>query len=344
MKARVTICAVAMLCWSLAAFGGGFEQKDVSAKAKWIMHMDLEKLRSSQTHAKLLSDEQQGDFAKIAKKMNDTFGIDPRTDLTGLTMYGVLVQGKDAESKQQHRTVAIADGKFDIGRFMGAVKERKGYATEKHGKHTLMEFKIGKSRVKTSAGPVKVQGKTKTSWCCFQDKGTLVISDNKHVLTDALDTMDGTAKSLAKDAFKHLAVMAESPMFMAVANLGEISDLQPKAKFFQGAEAISIFVCEKVINAASAPASDNARLVVTAIVDGKDEVASEQTKKLLDGLLAIASLSQEKDMAPVRSLIQKVTVKRDKATLTVTFAATIAELAKQSDFLKKLKPTVRVKQ
>ncbi len=335
------IAALTMLTGGVLA--GPFRRADVSAKAIWVMHVDLDGMRQSSIGKHLLAKAAKQRVAKHFEAAKTIYGVDFRKDLTGVTMYGHITKA-DGGGAVQHHGVAVIRGKYDKTRFINALKSRVGYTTVEFRGHTLMKVIPADRKLEAGLANQRIRTRTKPGWGAFYDGTTFVLGETLSALKTGVDVLDGKAKSLVTaNPFKHLDAIEENPLFMAAANLGQMKGVDPQAAIFRGAESVSLAVREVPTDPDREAAPENATVRAQAIIDGKSKAASEQLRQSLDGLVAIALLGAEKEPL-FADLARGVKIRQDGLTVTVGFTHQVDELTQKMDQLEnKLAPVLRLK-
>ncbi|HVW00581.1 MAG TPA: hypothetical protein VHB77_09580, partial [Planctomycetaceae bacterium] len=108
--ALMVMCAVAS-----ESHAAPLDLKEVSAKAQWVGHLDVDAMRQSSVVRRAYEKcKEKHDVDTHLSLASNFIGIDLRTDLHGLTFYGPHLH--------QHKGVMIVHGKFDADRLAALEK------------------------------------------------------------------------------------------------------------------------------------------------------------------------------------------------------------------------------
>lgn len=91
MNARSVL--VALLALATHAAAGSLDARHVSADAPWVLHVDFEALSRSTLLCTLHESGQHIENDLDADQIRSTFGLDPLSDLSSMTMYAVAPRG-----------------------------------------------------------------------------------------------------------------------------------------------------------------------------------------------------------------------------------------------------------
>lgn len=155
--------------------------KHVAADATWLAHIDLDAVRSTTIHDKVMAKvrEHRPDFETQALIVSQMIGMDPTKDLHGMTFYGSEL-GKPAG-------VGIVHGKFDVRRLLSLAAGIPNHKSDRHGSTELHIWTI------------KSHHGSHTVAVAFKGDEQLVAADSVDRLRAALDVLGGAAPSLPAD-------------------------------------------------------------------------------------------------------------------------------------------------
>ena len=246
------------------AWAAGFQSRQVSAGATWVVHADLERLRQTQLGAYLTNKLSAGPAADKLAAFQAVFSFDPRKDLNTLTLYG--------KSQDPAQSVALLGGRFNETQLVTLVKANDSYQSQAFGQHTIHSWIDDK---KPNEG---------RQYGCFHPSGFLVISHGQEMIQEAVEVLDHTRGSLdAAKVFGSESLM-QAPLFIAGANLDAFGDLSPNAAILKQASSGQLALGE-----------NNGLLVVNLLLTAKDATAATNMQQVAQGLLAIAQLGQQKN-------------------------------------------------
>ncbi|MBN1674271.1 MAG: hypothetical protein JXR37_24695 [Kiritimatiellae bacterium] len=279
MKGLVSALVLTVLTAG-SLFGGPFRQERVAAEAQWVVHADVERFGGSQIGAFILKQLSTAEANNKFAAFQAIFNFDPRSDLQALTLYG-------QDNLPQHG-VALIRGNFDADRLVTLVRAKDTYEEIGYGEHVIhswLEKKDEEPQQKRRG-----RGYEGPSFGCMHADGTLVMSGDLDTAKAALDVLDGKRPNLtAAERFGGLPGGKEPCFFVAVANLGQMPQLNAKTAIVQKTDKLALSVCE-------ANGRLDARLVLTA----RDADTALQIQKLVDGMTALALLAAEQTPALAR--------------------------------------------
>ncbi|MEI8375081.1 MAG: hypothetical protein WCJ35_19845 [Planctomycetota bacterium] len=171
-----TFAALALL----AAVGQAapFDSKNVAADAKWVVHVDVDAVHDSLVVKKafetcpLLKNDSGKHFDKIIEK----FGVDPRKDLHGMTLYG-------RDTDKTHG-VAIVFAKVNQKLLLEKAAHATDHKVAKHGEIDIHSWT-------QKCGP-----KTHTAAGAFYKPDVLVFAASVEGVAAAIDVLDGKSPGI----------------------------------------------------------------------------------------------------------------------------------------------------
>lgn len=183
-----------ILTWaaaSVAAIAGAaraapIDPAAVSGRAKFVVHVDLERARQTAVGARLLEAiSANPDYIKFEELMIEAAGFMPAADIADVTLYGEA-HGRDP------KTVMVVHAKMDAARLRSAIEFADAFRAERYGTHELLSW-------------VDVGKGTRTNATLF-DGRTLVMSADPATLRRGLDVLDDREQSLAAVAATPVAM------------------------------------------------------------------------------------------------------------------------------------------
>ena len=153
----------------------------VPAGAKWVLHLDLEQMRSSDIAAACRAEmEKHEKFHTKIKEATEKLGMNPMEDLLGVTIY-------DTSYGKHQGVILIHCNKLDREK-LGAIFKKK-HPDAKHSKYGDWTLSTWKD---------KRHGKMVTG--AFADDNTIAMSSDAGKLKKALDLISGKGKSVGSDS------------------------------------------------------------------------------------------------------------------------------------------------
>lgn len=272
MKIAASLIFVTALASGLAA--GPLQSSHVPENAKWLIHLDVEKLMTTQLGGyvgRTFVDK------KLAKPTRDLaqWGIDfDWRDVESITVFG-----SDFTRNPEQGAVLLIQGSFDIAEAIEVVLDRiAAYGGDEQPIEKLQTnpFPIYSARNEVFGAPY--------------GKGLFLLSKSKADLESARQVLEGKAGSLAQSRrFPHLASDNDEFLVAAVDDgFQGAAKLPPQIGGLKNAESGQIKAGEKAD-----------KVFIKLSLNTRDAESATRMQQVLQGLLALATLSQEanKDLA-----------------------------------------------
>lgn len=290
MKALI---AIVPLIAAFALEAGPLKPSQVAADARWVLHLDAEAFRSSKMGGFISSGILDKKLAEVPKGEANLDIVGLSHKVTGLTLYG-----PDFENRSG-RGVLLVTAHEDV------VKALEGLAAAE--------------MLRKPDGPVKrLQEKPFALYQLKSDAfvgapgpGLIVMAKSRDQVEAAAEVLAGSKPSLkSATAFKGLPAVPAGTYLSAMAeSFNEIGSIPPQARVLQMAEAGRLALGES-----------GEKLTLNLALRAKTAEASAQMRQVVEGLVALVSLSDstDKDLsALVKSL--KVTNTDTLVSLNVDF-------------------------
>ena len=163
--------------------------KTVSAKAQWVMHVDMERVQATQLGAKLLaSADKQAKSITGFKAILDKYNFDFKRDVKGMTLYGMSVPKKSPTAVPTDVAV-LCYTTFNPAPLLKDVKALPGYTEVKHGRYTIIPIPdvdaTGKMTLATG-------GKGCACFC----KGMILAGETPDAVKSGLDVLCGATSGI----------------------------------------------------------------------------------------------------------------------------------------------------
>lgn len=288
--------AVGLGLGTLTAWPGTLPRAQVSANAKWVVHLDIERFSISQTCQILRRDsEGGGGFQELLVHYRNLLGVDPLKDLYHVTLYGEETSG--------NRGVALISGSMSPKTVVQRLSGYPKYSTKPVGKLTLHKW-----RDKTGATELNA---------CFYTSRLLVIGSDEPAVLGAMQILTGKQPSLAdqKKPALPLPAPAEGVFLTAVTRSYAGSSQEPiKALILRSTDSAVIQIAER-------KGLVDAGIVLSAISPD----AAFQIHQILNGLVVSASLAPDADgLARLAALSE---VSRQGQTVSLRLRGPAGEVA-----------------
>lgn len=223
MKRLMTMCGV------VAAMTGGamaapLNQGHVSADAKWVLHVDVDSLKSTQVGQILMQRLTSGQENNKLNALAAMLGTDLRKDLSGVTLFSVSDREEDG--------VVVLNGRFNTTQLDTIVKANKDYSESTVNGVTVRSWTDEK--------------KNKKSYGAIVSDKMIVMSGGEAAIKAALTAIGGSAPSLVSKKNPALDLDgANSAVVIAAADMASIKSKKPNAQTFKQAKSAAASVAEQ---------------------------------------------------------------------------------------------------
>jgi hypothetical protein len=262
--------ALSLFCLGLLAlqapvsYSGPFDNSKVAADAKWVIHLDFDAFRKTAVGQHLTKNFLQPKLEnnEQIKKLNLSINLQ---NISGLTAYGPAFE-KNGEGVLVLST--SADVKKDLDTLVGMAalseNEQKDVVMLQEKPFALYSFK---DQVFLAPGV-----------------GNLVlIAKSRELLEHGREVALGKKESLANaKSFEAYPAVANAPFFMAMAEgFNDFAGIPPQAQVLRETRGGRLALGEKDEN-----------LALNLVFKAKDDAASTKIQQVLQGIVALISLSQ----------------------------------------------------
>jgi hypothetical protein len=286
----------------------------VPADAKWLVHVDVDRLSKTQTYEILMqqAEREEGNVREKLAKVGEALGTRFPDDLHGLTLVG---RGFDANS-----AVLVVRGKLDKDRLLGMAKSMPGYSSVMHGTVEVSTWAGAKQAESVSgaflADDVLVLGRTPADVRRMLD---LAAGREKPAAADGL--LAGAATADASDA---TGVMA----YLAGDGLAELQRKHPVSPLIAQVSSARLALSER-----------GEDLTLKAVLNVTSPDIAKQVKGALEGFKALMGLAALDDSGDVQAkavaeIAQRATVSAEASTVTLDWpmpVARVRELVQQDN-------------
>lgn len=232
---------------------GELTPSQVPAAAKWLLHADLEAMRSSETGKTVFEFIESEHGAKLVaiKRM---FSLHLINDLRDVTLLG--------DGKKDH-AVVLFDGTFDRAHIEDVLKAADDYSESSHAGFTIHSWK----------------DKGKSQHAAFAAQDLLVFSLQDELLRHELDVLKGNAPALEIPIFPS---DGSKPLIAIGAKLADIDMPGDTARILRNANLMTISAHE-----------DGGRFSIRMGAVATDASRANRLRRILDGVVALAETRVE---------------------------------------------------
>ncbi|MHC4399953.1 MAG: hypothetical protein ACYTG0_09760 [Planctomycetota bacterium] len=278
------------------------DSKQVSADARWLVHVDVDALKTGtvpRAIAALWS--KMPSASRDLKTLSQVIGMDPTEDLRSVTIYG--------ERFTETAGVVIVRAKVDRERLMTFLRLRPGYRTDTHA---------GRELITWTENPPGRDEHTVTG--CFFEPTVVVFGREEAAVRKALDVLGGTSAGLGEGASLAFPHTPAGTMIQARAIGLDDEELPFQSPLLRKSQSFTVALGEHSGEA----------FVVATMATGSEAIA-DQMQKIVDGLLAMVELQFDADERATR-LLEAIDVSANGSAVTVKFrgkADDVSKLIKQ---------------
>ncbi len=293
------IATAAVLAAGVAASGawaGRLDRSLVPADAAWLVHVDVQALLDS-TVGKSLLDEAGNlpDGADAIEEFNRELGIDLRTDLKSLTLFGT---GGDPE--EDAVSVALTNAQADAT--VARLKEKDSIETMELDGETVLVIPDGGGGIYVQVRPGK-----------RDDRRLVLCSRSADSLRRAFAVLAGEAPSLSRGTGGILGTRprAGSILFAAAGPLEDLQAIRPASELFRLARGFRIDVGEM-----------EEELRGEATLFAADAESAADMADVVQGMVALSHLLADEDPEVARwgGMLGDVAVTSRDDTITIRFS------------------------
>lgn len=314
MRTKMRNAAVAMAALVLLLAGGlaratGPDPKYVPADAKWVVHVDVDRMAKTQTYEILMRQAEKDEPKAREKlaKLGEALGTRVPEDLHGVTLVG---RGFDEKS-----AVLIVRGKLDKDRLLGMAKAMPGFTSSLQGAVEVATWKDPKQ-------PESVSG-------AFLADDVLVLGRTPADVVRMLNLAAGREPAAAADGL--LAGAADQTQVMAYLagnGLAELQRTHPLSPLISQVSSARVSLAER---------GDD--LTLRAVLSVTSPELANQVKGAMEGfkaLLGLAALDDDgdADAKAAAEIVQRATVTAEGSTVKLDLPMPVArlrELIEQDD-------------
>jgi hypothetical protein len=267
---KTAACTGALGAISLLASAAPLNRAEVAANPTWVAHLDCDALRPTTIGKYILAEMDKPEARAKLADFQSMFDLDLRTQLHGVTLYGVKPGPDDA--------VLIVYAEFDADRLVELAKARDDAGSTPHGSVVIYNW-IDENRKARNGEKPRVYG-------AIQGK-RVILGRREDSVARALDVLAGSAASLATDAaFPELGKSGSGHFIEAATRKMNLPDADPNAAIMKTARTIQVVMGES---------NQQFKGAVTLVAD--NEEGAEHVQSIAQGLLALAKLQTDKPAA-----------------------------------------------
>jgi hypothetical protein len=272
------------------ALAGSIPKEEVSADAKWLIHLDAVQFRATKVGGFITTELLKKKLSQPVGRMKEKLKLDIDVDkiLDGLN--SITIYGTDYQSPPDHEVLLIGISP-DLQNILVGFLAGMALA----GTNAPVQV------TQTQEGGVSFYAIQNNAYCAVLPGKPIVIGRSREITETAAKVLAGTAPSLTSgEAFGGFDDMKEAFFFLGIAkgfNLG--NNLPPQARLFQMTDAGRVALGE-----------NSSQVFLSLALRGKTPDIVTQMQQVAQGIIALGSLSRpdDKDLA---QLLQSIKVSTD---------------------------------
>ena len=303
MKCLITATLTTIIVTSGSATAGPLNKDWVAADAQWVIHVDVAALLDSTIGRFLLEhgDQFDLDLDDLDKFKRET-GLDPRTDLKSVTLYGT-----GDEPGEDGVIVAVTNDRVDEA--IEALLDNDEVPIRKRKMDGRTVYVIGKKNDRHYLAIERVG----------RNRRVVVLSDDRHMLFNALEVIGNDAPSLSmgKSQIPGDDPQEGSLVFLAVGDIGAFDDDGPASQILRMSAGFTANIGEI-----------EGVLLARATVSADSEEIAEKITQIIRGLVAFGQImaAQQPELGPIAELADSLSVRRKGSRITLKIRYDAGEL------------------
>ena len=300
MQCLITTTLATIIVTSPVATAGPLNKDWVAADAQWVIHIDVAALLDSTIGRFLLEHGEQ--FGLDLDDLDDfkrETGLDPRTDLKSMTLYGT-----GDEPGEDGVIVAVTNDRVDEA--IEALLDSDEFPIRKRKMRGRTIYVIGGGHDRHYLA-IERSGR---------NRRIVVLSDDRHILSNALKVIGNDAPSLSmgKSQIPRDDPQEGSLVFVAIGDIEAFGDSGPASQIIRMSDGFTADIGE----------IDGVLLARATVSAGNPELAADITQ-VIQGMVALGRImaAQQPELGPIRELADSLSIRiRDsRITLKIRYAA-----------------------
>lgn len=286
MSRMTVVCMFAVMVAGIT-YGGPLNKAEISANAKWVVHLDADKFLTSKIGKLLIDENANADLKKGLDALRATIHFDPLKDVKSVTLYG--------DSFNKDGGVAVLKGSPNADAINAVEKIiilSKTYEKISHGTKVIHKWIDEK--------------KQKPSVLCFYSPGVTVAGGDINQVKAAIDRLDGKKEGLKANT--GLMVPDSAGFLVASARKDEGKEGPANATVLKNAEWLAVSVKNLGEN-----------VDIEAKLGANSAENAKQIEQMVRGLAAFLALSAAQNEAAA-DIAKALSVNIDNCTIGVNFS------------------------
>lgn len=292
---------LAVLTVAATATADPLKKDNIPADAKWLVHLDVENLLTTQLGGFLGREILDKQLAKPSRNLKEHLGL----DINWREIRSVTAYGTDFQKSPERNGVLIVKSGFDITELLDTLIDKlSGQAPDEQA--PVRKVQDEPFAIYSANGVFGAPA----------GRGVFLLSKSKEHLAKAREVVTGKAPNLSKaNSFPALPDTSKGFLAVAVADaFGDNANLPGPVKGLKNAEGGQIVAGEK-----------DERVFLDLAVNAKDAASATQIQQVVQGLIAMAALSQGENQ-DLQKLVQGTKVSGKDKIVTVSIDVSSADV------------------
>ncbi len=296
-------CLIAV-AWGLAtppSSAAPLDPTRVPADAKWLIHVDYEALDESEL-MEAFREKRPKEARRARRWMRERYGIDPREDLKGLTLF--------SDTYKSHSGAAILKAAYDREKVESGILSKPKVKSTKWQDYTLYSWEIGKRGRHRHDAPGAAEGRrrekreSRSVTAVLLDGETIVFAGSEERAKSLVEFLQGDKPSLEGKDSRLVAEMPDGAFVYGAAI--ELESLSQHERPFP--------VLQQHEYAMWAAGERNGEVFEELTLEARDEETARQMETLLEGFVALGKLWSA-DMKHFAELYDHVHIRQQGTTV-----------------------------
>ncbi len=259
----------------------------VSGDANWVVHLNFDALRGSQIWQAMLATELDAAAQEPLQQAQEMLGMDPRTDLNGVTLYGTAAASEDF--------VAIVRGNLDVAKLLSHVESAAGYAASRLGSRDVHSW-----LVEEDADESRMYG-------TVLDNSRVMISRSVEQLEKGLAVLDGGQSNITEGSTLDTRILSGQGVMLAVT--ADLRDVElPQNPMMPQADV-------NIRNFRMQMRETDGTLGLRVAVQQGSVQEAQQAEEMLNGFKMMGLMQLGQENPDLAGLLQAINIGRNEATL-----------------------------
>ena len=306
MKCLITATLATIIVTAPVATAGPLNKDWVAADAQWVIHVDVAALLDSTIGSFLLEHGEQFDLdLDDLDDFKRETGLDPRTDLKSVTLYG-----SGDEPGEDGVIVAVTNDQVDEAIELLLDNDEVPIREREMGGRTIYVIGGGDERHYLAIERVG------------RNRRIVVLSDDRHILSNALKVIanDAPSLSMGKSRIPGDDPQEGSLVFVAVGDIEAYGDSDPASRIIRMSDGFTADIGEidGVLRARATVSADS------------PEIAEDITQ-VIQGMVALGRIiaTQQPELGPIGELADALSVRTRGSRIILKISYDARELMEQ---------------